>query len=52
MGLRVKEDMSKNIMKEEIMKDMKDIHYSPDVMGLKNEHITFQSNFDHLEVFK
>ncbi|XP_069154359.1 uncharacterized protein [Solanum lycopersicum] len=44
--------MNKQSMKEEIMKAMKELHYTPDVMGLNYEDLCIHPNFDLPDGFK
>ncbi|XP_055830863.1 uncharacterized protein LOC129899888 [Solanum dulcamara] len=49
---RAKEETTKWNMKEEIMKAMKEFHYTPDVSGLNYEDLCIHPNLDLPEGFK
>ncbi|XP_055824288.1 uncharacterized protein LOC129892753 [Solanum dulcamara] len=49
---RAKEETSKWNMKEEIMKSIKEFHYTPDVAGLNYEDLCIHPNLDLPERFK
>ncbi|XP_055806992.1 uncharacterized protein LOC129875775 [Solanum dulcamara] len=49
---RTKEEITKQSMKEEIVKAMKEFHYTPNVVGLNYEDLCIHPNLDLPEGFK
>ncbi|XP_055800353.1 uncharacterized protein LOC129869752 [Solanum dulcamara] len=52
MKWRTKEEITKQSMKEEIVKSMKEFHYTPDVVGLNYEDLCIHPDLDLTEGFK